>query len=353
MTFNIGMIGASGSGKTSLMTAMFTDMKERLLANRQTTKLVRIRYEDKQTQLAIKDSKQRFESCIRLEKFIAWERSAECGTFGFNIEFGIGDKSKTFNFKIMDYPGGMLSDRDEFNRVCMPHIAKSCALFVPIDAVALMKYEEEERVGSSNASRMLERFELERVFEIVKIWAAAHKEGHDGLIFLVPIKTESYFSDNGCSECDQGDRLFALIQRVYVNRVKALCGASSIRVVYDPVDTYGCVAVNSVEWTNDPPTLKEEFSVLKNRGLSIRGGVDLFSVIVKTALEAQRKKSAQQAEKGKEEINNRGAIKKFYYYFFPDLVKQSVEANDEATKFYEEALNAMMSFSSTKRLRTI
>lgn len=353
MTFNIGMVGASGAGKTSLMTAMFLDMKARLLANKDTMNFVHIRYEDKETKLAIRDSKERFDSCIRMAKFLAWERSSQCGTFGFNVEFGIGDKSKTFKFKIMDYPGGMLSDKEEFGRVCLPHIENSCALFVPIDAVALMKYDEETRAGSADAAAMLKRFELEHVFEIVRVWSESKKRGAFGVVFLVPVKTESYFTDNGCSSCDRSDQLRSAVQRVYVDEINARCGTHGIRIVYNPVDTYGCVSLNSANWNRAANVIEEEFLVVKDRGLSIRGAVDLFTEIVKETLSDQRRDTMEKSEKGRSEINDRGVIKKVYYHFFPDFVKQRVEENEKATAFYDAALNAMVSFSSTDRIQTV
>lgn len=353
MNFNIGMVGASGSGKTSLMTAMFLDMKQHLGACPQTTSSVKILLEDVETKQALRDAKYRFDSCIRMKKFVAWERSAECSHFGFKIVFDHDGKERSFGFRIMDYPRGLLSNRDEFDKTCLPHISKSCALFVPIDAVALVKYDDERAKNSADAEKILSRLEVEKVVEVIKIWAGARSQAERGILFLVPIKTESYFKNSGCCVSEKASRLECLVRELYVNKLREMSAKDVLDVVYNPVDTYGCVSLSLASWKDKDGFLQEEFDVVPNAKLRITGAVDLFSTIIRTTLSNCAEETDRNARQGLADIEKRGMIKRVFYYFFPDPVKQFVEANESAKEFYDAALQQMSEFSSTSRLKVI
>ena len=351
MTFNIGMVGASGSGKTSLMTAMFSDMKQHLGACQQTTAAVKILLEDRETQQALRDAKYRFDSCIRMKKFVAWERSAECSHFGFKIVFDREGKERSFGFRIMDYPGGLLSNREEFDKTCLPHISKSCALFVPIDAVALIKYDEERSKDSGVAEKVLNRLEIGRVVEIVKIWAGTRSPDEKGTLFLVPIKTESYFKNSGCCVSEKEERLEDVVRELYVDALRGTSAKDVLKVVYNPVDTYGCVSVSSASWNDKDDFLQEEFNVAPNAKMKITGAVDLFSTIIRSTLTNCADETDKNARQGQSDIDSRGMIKRAFYYFFPDPVKQLVDENESAKQFYDAALQQMSDFTSTSRLK--
>lgn len=349
MKFNIGMIGPSAAGKTSLMTAMFQDMHNHLVDNACTGTHVSIEVADGETKAAIEDSMVRFEDCIRMKKFIAWPRNKQTANFGFKVMCSFDGQYKSFGFEIMDYPGGLLTNPEEFARICFPHIQKSCAIFVPIDAVALMKYSEIAAINAERAEAVLSKLEIDRVLEVIKQWIVSDNKSARKL-FFVPVKTESYFRDSVGFQSDQSLRLRQLVEDLYISQVKNECREKSIDIVYNPVDTYGCVSLFAAEWDDQAQSLSEEFSVCGNASMKIKGAVDLFSQILKSQLEKSYAITDSTVKDGQCKIDKRGLLKKLYYKLFPDPVKDQVAVSTRARDLYCQAIGAISDFTSTGRL---
>lgn len=352
MEINIGMVGASGAGKTSLMTAMFEDMRRHLAANADTRGMVKILHADIATKNAVAEAQRRFETCIRLEKFIAWERSARCASFGFRVLFTKDGLEKSFDFRIMDYPGGLLSDTERFAKECLPHIRSSVVLFVPIDAVSLLAWFDARTSDPSLASAIISKLEVERCVSIIETWA---REGTaaDRSLYFVPVKTESYYSDSPNVGKPREDDIEAAVRELFANRLSTICSEHGIAVELRPVDTYGCVALDKVRWNSEQSVLEETFRVTNGKVLAPRGAVDLFSSILSRRVVSLAKGAKNAADASRDIIENRNLLTRIFRRIVGDTEKENLARNETASELYAEALKAIASFSSASREKAL
>ena len=354
MEICIGMVGASGAGKTSLMTAMFEDMSRQLAVHDETRGLVRISHDDMATKQAIGESRRRFADCVRLGRFIAWERSARCSQFVFHVCFAKDKLEKVYDFRIMDYPGGLLSEQEEFEKTCLPHIRRSAVLFVPIDAVALVSWFKARTNNPDLARKVIDSLQIDRVREVVRIWAKDGKaDATVRLLFFVPVKTESFYADNrNCLEDHSAD-IAAAVQELYVEPLRNISREGRVTMQLHPVDTYGCVKLESAEWNAEKQVLEETFDVAGGKVLAPKGAVNLLSETLSSAVKANEEEFKRRVETSWEVIQNRGALSRLFHAVFGDAEKAKMQRSKTAADFYEDASNAICAFSTSKRPTTI
>lgn len=352
MEICIGMVGASGSGKTSLMTAMFEDMRRHLVANEDTRGVVKIQHADVATKNAVAEAQRRFATCVRLERFIAWERSAKCASFGFRVRFLKDGLEKTFDFRIMDYPGGLLSDTERFAKECLPHIRRSAVLFVPVDAVALLAWFDAKSTDTALASAILGKLEIDRCVSVIETWAREGAAGNRSLYF-VPVKTESFYRDNPHATTPREDDIEVAVRELFANRLSAICKERDVVVEIRPVDTYGCVALDEVHWNSEQSVLEETFRVTNGKILVPRGAVDLFSSVLYRRVASLAEGAKDAADVSRDIIENRNLFTRVWRKIFGDPEKENLKKNETAADLYEDALAAISRFSSAKREKTL
>lgn len=352
MEISIGMVGASGSGKTSLMTAMFEDMRRHLVANADTRGIVQIQHSDTATKNAVAEAQRRFATCVRLERFIAWERSAKCASFGFRVRFQKDGLGKSFDFRIMDYPGGLLSDAERFAKECLPHIRRSVVLFVPIDAVALLSWFDARVSDPELAAAILGKLELDRCISVIETWA---REGmaDNRCLYFVPVKTESFYRDNpNAAKPREGD-IEAAVRELFASSLSTVCKERGIVVELRPVDTYGCVALDEVHWNAEQSVLEETFRVSNGKVLTPRGAVDLFSSVLSRRLASLAEVAKGAADASRDIIENRNLFARVWRNIFGDPEKENLKKNETAADLYADALAAISRFSSGKREKVL
>lgn len=350
MEICIGMVGASGSGKTSLMTAMFEDMSRQLSVHDETRGFVRISHDNAETQMAIGEARRRFADCVRSGSFIASRRTSECSQFVFHVTFTRDGLEKAYDFRIMDYPGGLISDPDRFAKIGLPHIRKSVVLFVPIDAVALVSWFAAKISDPGLAEKVITSLQIDRVKEIVKLWTKERISCDiPRLLFFVPVKTESFYADNRNCAGDRSEDITSAVRELYVEPLRRVCQEGGVEMQLHPVDTYGCVKLEAVKWDNQDNVLKETFKVSNGKDLAPRGAVNLFSTTLSRFVKANEEVAKHRVEASRDIIQSRGVISKLFHAVFGDAEKEQMCQNKTAAEFYEDACNAIFAFSTSKR----
>lgn len=354
MEICIGMVGASGAGKTSLMTAMFEDMSRQLVVHDETRGLVHISHDDMATKQAIGEARRRFSDCVRLGRFVAWERSAKCSQFVFHVRFTKDELEKAYDFRIMDYPGGMLSDPEKFEKTCLSHIRRSAVLFVPIDAVALVSWADARKGDPELAAKVISSLQIDRVKEVARIWAKERVVATPTrLLFFVPVKTESFYSDNRNCTTDRSADISAAVRELYVEPLQDICREGCVEMQLHPVDTYGCVKLESAKWNGENQALEETFDVSGGKVLAPTGAVNLFSATLAAFVKANAEESKRRVETSREKIQSRGTFSKLFHAVFGDAEKVKMQKNKTAADFYADASNAICAFSTSSRPTTI
>lgn len=121
-------------------------------------------------------------------------------------------------------------------------------LLVPIDAAVVMEAHTAEQ--KSSVPGLLE---IATVTDMVSFWLKRRMETPDEPAVLVfsPLKCEKYFNDNGGRGTRSGE-LRDRVQEYYAEALEYCVEASRpVRVVYAPIDTYGCVQLMDSTWSRD------------------------------------------------------------------------------------------------------
>ena len=276
--FKIGMIAPSGSGKTSLISAICDEIQKRL----STDSSLEFWPVGTATQQAIQRANAVFNTAINnpsnLFQVPKLQPTADVSEFEFAVTL---PKSKQeICFSILDYPGHYLG-RAEFSRTVTPHLLESAALFVPISADILEYWNDTNGcLGTYNAEcNAVANYMLdcENVVSAVKNWIAQKREvGAPAQLFFVPIKCEKYFKDNG-GDIDDHEKLTAAILERYIKPLEMTSQDKSLiqtNIFY--VDTYGVVELRNIDavMAKDKegkdqltlvPTFRRRMSLGKNR----------------------------------------------------------------------------------------
>ncbi|HEX3957478.1 MAG TPA: hypothetical protein VHZ03_12745 [Trebonia sp.] len=247
--FRVAVAGPSRVGKTTLVTAILEDTKTLLggtpvsvVAAEKTASLVR-------------ENRMQLRRAIALDRFDAGSLggSQELSQYDLLLQ---ADSNLAIEvpFTILDYPGGWLDpdnrDTEQVNRDwarCEEHVRHSIMLLVPIDAAVLM--EATTPVQKAAAQDLLGIVDVEQIAEH---WAKGRQQNsHEpAVVVLAPLKCEKYFHDNGGAGREAG-QLSQAVAKTYnsvLDTIRRETPRRPVRVVYAPIDTYGCVELKEAEW---------------------------------------------------------------------------------------------------------
>ena len=193
LNFKFSMMAPSRAGKTSIMTAIFSEMKENLAGNKEG---IQFWAADEDTKRAIQTCMANFDAAVNASDGIIknilgnQERSI---SYKFTVSVPCGEERKKCRIDIVDYPGGWLGMED-FAQLC-PHLDESQAMLVPIPADILLEWNRscgkyDREMLRINAAA-LEMLEVENVVLGIKDWIMRRtaRRKHSILIF-VPVKCE-------------------------------------------------------------------------------------------------------------------------------------------------------------------
>ena len=249
-SYNIGLLGPSGIGKTSLLTSIILQMQS---FQQRAGLSCNIYPSTADTERKIRDARGQFDRAVSMREFTPIPGSSESMKFEVRFEMTNGDCGERLDIDFVDYRGGdLLKDFSDIERSdWYRKMMASKDLFLPIDAVTVMEYVR------TRDAQMLGTLSLERICEIIQKWVAQIKDDAPYTIAFVPIKTETYVARGQMNELKQA------IHDLYYSPVCSLLSAKrNLIVQYNPVETYGCVVLDSTEW--DPPSLIQHFKIVRD-----------------------------------------------------------------------------------------
>lgn len=251
-SFKVSMVGPSRVGKTTLLTAILSDAEEMLAGSPVSVTM------DEPTRNRVRRQKIELRRAIEAGEFDAAALGGTEAHFFYRVALrAVGDEDVEIPFSILDYPGKWLDSEFRSTRPevaaqwpdCERHITQSVMLLVPIDAAVLM-----EAVTPAQRSAVADLLAFEDVEAMARTWAQGRnlEEHRDepAVLVLAPLKCEKYFADNGGRRNDQG-LLRAKVRDKYARLLHILRSEAAdrpIRVIYAPIDTYGCVELMEAEW---------------------------------------------------------------------------------------------------------
>lgn len=240
--YKIGLVGPSRVGKTTLITSILDDSQALLEGT-----LVSLSPKDGATRKRINENRNYLSGAIKAKHFNPGALAGTEEAFTYDLEMNV-EKQNMISFSFMDYPGGWLANNPEkWRQSCDSWLEESSVLLVPIDATVIM--EANTGVRKAAVPHILH---IADVKEVVREWAKARKSRPEegSMLMLVPLKCETYFSDNGGFK-KQEDSLLKEIKDWYGDIIKIPINEEipNSKIFYCPVDTYGCVEVKKPSWS--------------------------------------------------------------------------------------------------------
>ena len=305
-TFKVGLVGPSRIGKTTLIAAIFEQGRKLLQGLPMTLEA------ESKTQRSLRDNHNAITASVDAGRFNPDSLRGTQSALKYELGFTHGEE--TFNLHVLDFPGRWLTDDEQrWKRECDPWLSESPVLLVPTDASLLMEpVTDKEHKGARGALGVYETgLVLDR-------WAKKMKENRiPALLAFVPLKTETYFNDNGGHRYDAETlrRRFDAVYGSLIDNVRAELGdhAANVRIEYHPVDTLGCVDLQRISWKEDGPVAT--FEVRRGQPYSPLGADDLLSSILRVPFQIVRFITERREKETKEELEkDRGFFNGLWYW---------------------------------------
>lgn len=243
--FKVAIVGPRRVGKTSLITALLSESQKLLAGTPVSMAPVGT------TEARIAQHKNDLRGALLAGEFHPGALGGTQAPFTFTLAMTVNKTGIVW--AILDYPGGWLDARTrgsendgEWER-CRRWIADSPVLLLPVDASVLMEATlRREKITAQNL------LQIGQTEELAREWAKGRAVARQpGLVILAPVKCESYFNDNG-GLVDNKEELFRRVVQTYKPVIDAIrqemAGTMGLSIQYHPVDTFGCVELQSAEW---------------------------------------------------------------------------------------------------------
>ncbi|MGW3206727.1 hypothetical protein [Streptomyces sp. NPDC001135] len=296
--FNLALVGPSGVGKTTALTAAFSDTEEHLAG-----RSVRV-VPDTGTEIRIREHKEALRAAEDTGVFNAGAIGGNEGYefLGFSLR-SAGTSRVEVPFRILDYPGGWLDpayrarlgiSEDDW-RTVEDHLASSVVAVVPIDAALLMEAGSERRALASHWLGVV------AVEDAVRLWARTRNlpenRAEPAVLVFAPLKCETYLRPGRPAGKD-AEALRDRVRDMYKHVLDVVAKEAKdrdIRVVYAPIETYVNVTLVDGRWARPSATEKREaftaryrFTVSPPR-CEVRGAVDVMRELCACVFEGRRR----------------------------------------------------------------
>lgn len=338
LNFKFSMMAPSRAGKTSIMTAIFSEMKESLSGNEEG---IQFWAADKDTKNAIQTCKSNFDATVNSSNGIIknilgnQDRSI---SYKFTVSVPSGEERKKCRIDIVDYPGGWLGMED-FAQLC-PHLNESQALLVPVPTDILLEWnrsygrEDSEMIRINAAA--LEMLEVENVVLGIKDWIKRRTAQRKySILIFVPVKCEAFLNDNG-GNVDRSEEIHTALQRLYIDALNITEEQKEyIQIETHAVDTYGIVVLQEVVLKNrgGRDYLESSFALRDpaNRTFSRKGALEILAAILKFQLRVDCRKLEMTITNLKKIINSKNIFEQIWDFLTgcddKDRLKSSIREN--------------------------
>jgi hypothetical protein len=275
--YKIALIGPTRVGKTSLISSILAEAQSVLAGTPASLKAkgsTFARITDNVNELAGALAHGTFEpEAVR-------NSTSDVSIYELALEVG---KSK-LPIRILDYPGGWLSEQGPEWDECADWINQSSVLILPVDAVLAMQCAT---VAEEKACRV--RLQIAAVTEIAREWAKARKLANaPGTLILVPVKCETYLVAPGATRAIADKLQRRLVDELYEDMFAALAaelGSSDlVSAYYAPVNTIGCVDLVDAGWEMAEDRNLEShpiFRVLPPGKRKVDGAIDVLILLAR------------------------------------------------------------------------
>lgn len=233
----VTVLGASGVGKTTLLTSMYEQFNETVRnADLQLTP-------DPQTSNELSDHLMSLKELLG-EFEVSPEKSLQGTSEKRSYFFGLGKKGKQPEIKLelVDFPGDFIRE-EENAKVVEELLLTSLAVLIPIDAPALMEAEGRWNARYNQVRRITDWFK--------RTYINLEREA---LVILAPVKCEKYLS-----KPEAAQELLDAVKASYSELLDFL-GAEGLKdkvtVVVTPVQTVGNVVFSRIIQTSNLPRFK-------------------------------------------------------------------------------------------------
>lgn len=316
--YKVALIGPTRVGKTSLVSSILAEAQSALAgtpANLKAKGSTFARITDNVNELAGALAHGTFEpEAVR-------NSTSDVSIYELALEVG---KSR-LPIRILDYPGGWLSEQGPEWEDCADWISQSSVLILPVDAILAMQCAT---VAEEKACRV--RLQIAAVTEIVREWAKQRKLANvPGTLILVPVKCETYLVAPGATRAKAEKLQRRLVDELYEDMfasVAAEMGDSGlVSAYYAPVNKIGCVDLVDAGWEMaDDRHLESHpiFRVLPPGKRKVDGALDVLILL------ARRLASAESSQE-------RGALAKLWRY----LTGESRELHSAITRLNDMKLS--------------
>ena len=296
--FRIGLLGPARIGKTALITALLEGTPDQLAGTGLT-----ICPADPVTGARLAQNRRHLDGGIAGGKFTTVSLRPMSYPFTFRLTLDPGVPDAEISIEVLDFPGGWVNPADRPPqaasewRECREFVTQSTILAVPVDATLLM-----EAARSSHYEAMDRLLSITQVEEVARDWAIERSRRRAELAQVVfcPVKCETYFNDNG-GQRNRAAELSRRFRDAYGAVITAIKDeAPHATLLYAPVDTIGCVEVESADWPVDDGTGEATFApsyrIRAPHRISRIGTDDLLRAICQHLVEARRTLDARDAE---------------------------------------------------------
>lgn len=303
LEFKIIMMGPSRVGKTTLITAIIEELTEFLKGT-----VVSIDPADPRTRIAVQDNRRDLQRELLAGEFSGGSLGGTQAVSEYRLRIKAGDKSGV-DLTFLDFKGSWLDpkyrDDEQWQRV-ESFIAEATCMIVPTDSVVLMAAKTGRQRG-----QWVDLLNTVDVAEAAQQWSRGRLDDPEqpALFVLAPVKCETYFIDNGGRGPDLSDTLHGVVEQAYADTLaKVRDNAQHSRIVYAPVDSIGCVEVETVTWnTSDPSNIGPDVTYM-TRGVpgkpvqrQPKGAEDIVRRVLQPLIDMQVKASGDGYAKTKRE----------------------------------------------------
>ena len=284
--YKIALIGPTRVGKTSLVSSILADAHVALEGTPASLKAkgsTSARISDNVDELAAALAHGTFEpEAVR-------NSTSDVSYYELSLEVG---KSK-LPIRILDYPGGWLSEQGAEWKQCEKWINESSVLILPIDAVLAMHCAT---LAEEKACRT--RLKITQVTAIVREWAKKRKDANaPGILILTPVKCETYLVAPGATRALADKLQRRLVDELYKDMFTAIAaemkGSDLVSAYYTPVNTIGCVDLVDAGWEMAEDNALEShpvFRVLPPGKRKVQGALDVLILLARQLSSAENSK---------------------------------------------------------------
>lgn len=235
--YKITMLGPSGVGKTSLLTAMYEKFEDTA------GKLQMTINPDSDTQIQIQKCLTNLKSLTKKSNNIKIQPGqgvkGSIEPFSFYFDLCISGNPSSLRLHFQDYPGGWIASNPEKLGQVTDFVRESVAVLIPIDATAMME-------KNSQYHTLINQPGI--VTNVIK--KAYTNLDSPRLVILAPIKCEKYLRGEGEQQRERVKQLSECLDREYqriIQFLKAESLFSKVAVVKIPIQTVGNVILSTIE----------------------------------------------------------------------------------------------------------